>query len=110
MKLFAVTVELPSRDDARALADLIEELGYTAKISVRGIGRHHEGTPLKEWRCVKPLLDHMEPSRIYELADLAAVVAEAGFAEKTAAPLLSALVQEGLVERVGRGLYRKAGT
>lgn len=107
--LWVVTAEFTDRDDAVALIDLARELGIVCHLGTRTINEKNGGaSPIRETRLGKYLLGSMVPGRSHDMDHFMAVCQERGYAKTSASAVLSKLVEQGDVERLGTGVYRLA--
>lgn len=101
--IWTVETEFDNRDDATALVELLNEMGYATRLKIRRINTHRR--PASELRVGMTVLAAMEPGRTYTIQDIAAALEEHKFRPKSASGILTLLVIEGKVLRVDRGLY-----
>lgn len=100
-----VITKVADRDDAVALMDLIRELGYQPSIS--GQQDVYERGLVSETRAGRLILRNMTLGRSFSLEDIGAWLLAKEYSPKSAAPLLSFMVDEKKVERIAPGIYRK---
>ena len=108
MHVYTVSVEMAGREDAKALRDLIEELGFTATMTYRTLDSG-PSTPARDTRLGRYILRHMVPERVYSIEEVAAEIETAEYSPTSAATMLSVLATQGDVIRVERGQYQRKG-
>lgn len=108
-QIFTVTTEFANREDAIAMRDLIEELGFTPILAYRNIDEGPR-TPIRDTRLGKAVLQFMRqaPTKGYTIEDVAAHIEEHDFAATSANSALAMLTVQGDCVRIGRGVYRLA--
>lgn len=87
-----VITKVADRDDAVALMDLIRELGYQPSIS--GQQDVYERGLVSETRAGRLILRNMTLGRSFSLEDIGAWLLAKEYSPKSAAPLLSFMVDE----------------
>ena len=107
-KVFRVVVDFPmsKKEDAVALFDLLTEMGLEPK-TARGFLWHMFQQPKSETRLGKTIPRHMELWRTYHIADLRQVCEENEFRANSASTVMTSMCNEGVIERVGVGFYRR---
>lgn len=103
--IWVVTAEFTERDDAVALMDLAKELGVTMTMAARQVNIAR--TPTRDQRLGRFILRAMDEGRSYGLEYLAAAAEEHEYKGNSVSAILSKLVAEGDVERLGVGVYRR---
>lgn len=108
--IHTVSVDLASHEDAIALRDLIQELGYEAQLTYRSLNANAR-SPMRDTRLGILVLEAMTPApgqkaKSFTADDLMPILEEHHFAPRSAAVALSMLTLEGDVIRIARGVYR----
>lgn len=105
MTTYYVSAKFDNEDDAKALMELIGELGIDCSLRITQLARPH--WDLGDTRQARVLLASMDPARTYTIEDVAILLNEHHYKASNAAPLLGQLVRAGRIERVDHGFYRK---
>ncbi len=102
--LYRLVIDIEGGEEAKALADLIKEMGYS--VNRYPMTRTKKLVP-SQTRIGQLALSHMLPGRSYRAEDFISAFADRGFKQQSVQPLLSALVAEGAIKRIDRGLYQR---
>lgn len=99
---YRLTVTIRDKEEAKALQDLIEDLGYSTRLFEAECP--NEGL-MSETRLGYIILEHMRFNRTYRTDDFTDVLVEKRYAPRSASVALSRLADEGFVRRVHPGTY-----
>lgn len=100
-----VCVSVQSEDDAKAISELIVELGFNPQV-YRSQQRKRIHRPSRNTRIGRIILGEMVPSVRYSAEDFGAILKACGYLPASASPILSRLVREGDVERIERNVFQ----
>lgn len=110
-RVYTVTVTFNDRDDAVAASDILTDLGLEPTITSAYAGPV-KVTPISETRLGRIVLDAMrdQSSKTWTSEDFMILCQEHDYKASSWAATLTKLVDEGVVDRVARGLYRASRT
>lgn len=108
-KVWTVTTEFATAEDALALQQLVAELGYRAQVSSRDLEQQPHRSPIRETRLGREILRRAPSAdRSFTLEDAMDWLVRADYLPQSASPALSRMVAEGDLRKIGTGLYRLA--
>lgn len=104
---YKVSIHVATLEEAQAVQELaLDAFGFP--VTICRAERDTQTRPHSEWRSGKCILSlfRANPDKIYAQDDIEIVLQEAGFTPSSASPLLTGLVREGVIKRMGTGVYR----
>lgn len=108
--IHTITVEFSqsNHEDAKALRDIINELGYDATLTSRTLDTEHVATPMRDTRLGWIVLSIMSkrPRYFWTNDEVGDELEAYRYKPASAAVALAKLVDQGDVERMARGRYR----
>lgn len=99
-----VSVESSDIEEARALRDILRDLGYEPTLTSRTL--EIKASPVRETRLGRIVLGSMVVKRSYTIEDIAEILVSREYAPNSAGVILSKLTEEGDLVRIDRGRYR----
>lgn len=100
-----VIVEFADIDEARAMRDIIADLGYNPTLTSRTI--EITASPMRDTRLGRLVLRNMMAKRSYTLEEISEVLVCNEYAPTSAGVVLSKLTNEGDITRINHGRYVK---
>ncbi len=108
--IHTITVEFSqsNHEDAKALRDIVNELGYNATLTSRTLDTEHVATPMRDTRLGWVVLSIMSkrPRYFWTNDEVGEELEAYRYKPASAAVALTKLVDQGDVERMARGRYR----
>ena len=107
-----VTVDLNNLADAIKALSIYEDTPDIQKVApeyVSPIVRRKAGMPMAESPGGVIALAAMSPNKIYTSAEIGTILYDAGLKRSSVSPIMTALVREGRVTKVGRGRFQVGG-
>lgn len=105
---YEIRISLTDKEEAQNLRDILADL-VEQKVEVVYIqgADEYKKLDVRKWPMAQYMLSRMESSRIYTKEDLAIFIEEMGWAASSIPTLLVKLTAEGVLSKVGTGVYRK---
>jgi hypothetical protein len=96
-----LNVQMPNVEDAKALQQLLNEMGYKTTRYSKGCNVR----PTRETRLGHLVIRYLKAHRSATPGDMSDYLIEHGYSPKSASVTLSFLYKQGDVHRIGYGVY-----